>query len=173
MDYVIDQPCVRTGNAPLAPHDLLAHALAHVHVEGWRQAYGAFLSSRFYDDSARAARVRMWQSLLADDRVCERVRIATTSADEVVGFGIRGPARDDDREGLELYALYILEEHYGTGLGQRLLDAMVGREAACLWVAAENPRAIRFYERNGFHPDGTRKSDPDIDGLDEIRMARR
>lgn len=56
--------------------------------------------------------------------------------------------------------------------GQRLLDEAIGAEPACLWVAAENHRAKRFYEKNGFQPDGTRKSDPDIDGLEEIRLAR-
>lgn len=90
----------------------------------------------------------MWQSLLADDRVCERVRIATTSADEVVGFGIRGPAWDDDREGSELYALYILEGHYGTGAsgpgssgsrecGPRLSRRGIGGQ----WLAEQQRRA--------------------------------
>lgn len=192
MGYVVERPGVylsRVAEGPGEDHSLgerLVPDLARVHVEGWRQAYGSLLPERFYDDDARAARVRMWTALLADEQAQDRVRIATTGTgdtapgtgdvatgpDDVVKFSIHGPARDDDRHGIELFALYILEEHYGRGVGQRLLDEAIGSEPACLWVAAENHRVIRFYEKNGFQPDGTRKSDPDIDGLEEIRMAR-
>nr|NLI50430.1 GNAT family N-acetyltransferase [Propionibacterium sp.] len=53
--------------------------------------------------------------------------------------------------------LYTVPGTHGTGLGQRLLDALLpGRRPAYLWVFLENPRAIRFYERNGFGLDGLR-----------------
>ena len=44
---------------------------------------------------------------------------------------------------------------HGSGLGQRLLDTAIGARAAYLWILNENPRAERFYVRNGFEPDGT------------------
>lgn len=40
-----------------------------------------------------------------------------------------------------------------------------------LWVAELNPRARRFYERNGFHPDGARYVDETLD-LAEVRHVR-
>jgi len=51
--------------------------------------------------------------------------------------------------------LYTVPGVHGTGLGQELLDALLpdGRDAY-LWVFLENPRAIRFYLRNGFGFDG-------------------
>lgn len=42
---------------------------------------------------------------------------------------------------------------------------------AQLWVAEEKPRARRFYERNGFTPDGARFVDETLD-LAEARLVR-
>ena len=51
--------------------------------------------------------------------------------------------------------LYVVPGAQGTGLGQALLDAALpGRQGAYLWVFGDNARAIRFYARNGFAPDG-------------------
>lgn len=53
--------------------------------------------------------------------------------------------------------LYTVPGVHGSGLGQRLLDALLpGGRPAYLWVFLENPRAVRFYERNGFGFDGLR-----------------
>ena len=54
----------------------------------------------------------------------------------------------------ELYFIYLLGAYHGTGIGQKLFGAAVGLEPVYLWVAADNPRAHRFYARNGFRPDG-------------------
>ncbi len=51
---------------------------------------------------------------------------------------------DDQPPGLELAMLYLLESHHGSGLGQRLLDVAVGDGPAYLWVAEDNPRAVRL-----------------------------
>jgi ribosomal protein S18 acetylase RimI-like enzyme len=41
-----------------------------------------------------------------------------------------------------------------------------------LWVLKENGRAIRFYEKCGFRPDGEEKELPALSAR-EIRMVRR
>ena len=71
---------------------------------------------------------------------------------DVVGFVGSGPARDDDApRARELYFIYLLDAWHGTGIGQRLFDAAVDDgEPLYLWVAEGNPRAHRFYVRNGF-----------------------
>ena len=51
--------------------------------------------------------------------------------------------------------LYLVPGAQGGGLGQALLDAALpGRCAAYLWVITDNARALGFYARNGFVPDG-------------------
>jgi GNAT superfamily N-acetyltransferase len=69
-----------------------------------------------------------------------------------VGMAVSGPCRDEDRAGEdELWALYVLPSHWGSGIGQALWDAAM--PFTSLWVLRDNPRARAFYERNGFRPD--------------------
>jgi ribosomal protein S18 acetylase RimI-like enzyme len=158
-----------------APRADDAKQLAAVHVQAWREAYGELLPQRFYDDSARERRRRMWAGLLSERDVGDRVRVARGEG-QIMGFALRGPAaqhqghppvRDE-----QLYALYVLARWYGSGVGQALLDQCLGGLPAQLWVAKDNARARRFYEKNGFECDGTEQVDPDLDGLVEIRMVR-
>ncbi|MEX0286989.1 MAG: N-acetyltransferase family protein [Paracoccaceae bacterium] len=57
---------------------------------------------------------------------------------------------------MEVGAVYVSADHRGGGVAQFLLDALVeeardrGALQLELFVADVNPRAIRFYERNGF-----------------------
>ncbi|MFS0714211.1 GNAT family N-acetyltransferase [Microbacterium sp. 2P01SA-2] len=77
------------------------------------------------------------------------------------------PVRDT-----QLYAIYVSAAHHGTGVGQALLDSVLGTAPATLWVAKENPRAIAFYGRNGFHFDGREKVDPAAPAITDARMVR-
>ena len=55
----------------------------------------------------------------------------------------------------ELYAIYLLGEHQGRGIGRRFVELVVawlreqGHESMRVWVLEGNP-AQRFYERHGF-----------------------
>lgn len=61
-----------------------------------------------------------------------------------------------DQDALEIERIYVLKEFHGKNVGQLLYHkAMeVAEEMAaqyvCLGVWENNPRAIRFYEKNGF-----------------------
>jgi GNAT superfamily N-acetyltransferase len=94
---------------------------------------------------------------------------------EIVGFAGSGPARDRDAPRLrELYFIYLLSQYHGTGIGQKLFDAAVGAdEELYLWVAEDNPRAHRFYTRNGFTLDGATHTEPFLgETLTEVRFVR-
>jgi ribosomal protein S18 acetylase RimI-like enzyme len=71
-----------------------------------------------------------------------------------------------------LWGLYLLASHQGLGLGRQLLEAALGSRAASLWVAAGNSRAIGFYRRFGFEPDGAEDRLASWEDLPEIRMVR-
>ena len=57
-----------------------------------------------------------------------------------------------------MFALYVLKEYHGRGVGYGLMDAaakrLSGYEQIALWVLRGNERAVRFYERYGFRFDG-------------------
>ena len=156
-----------------------ADQLAAVHVQGWREAYGHLLPERFYDHAARTARQALWQRTLADPVRRDQVRIGRLEHEtgyETAGFAMAGPSREDadhppSREE-QLFALYIRAAHYGTGLGALLLEAVLGDRPGLLWVARDNPRARRFYEKHGFRAAGAELTDPRLEGITEIRMVR-
>ena len=129
----------------------------------------------------RAAR---WRSVLEAGEVALFV---AEDGSRVVGFVSCGPSRDEDssdassgppRDG-EVYALYVEASAAGTGVGTVLLGRAVadlrarGFERAVLWVLSTNARARRFYEREGWTPDGALKTE-DLDGfpLVEVRYRR-
>ena len=72
----------------------------------------------------------------------------------------------------QLYNIYVSHAAHGIGVGQALLDGVLGEEPAMLWVAKENPRAIAFYRRNGFELDGAEELDPATPLLTHARMVR-
>ena len=152
-----------------------AQELASVHVQAWREAYAEFLREHFYDDVARESRQAMWSALLSQEGAAERVRVARREG-LIVGFVMSGPAAEHHghppERDVQLYALYVLSSCYGHGVGQVLLDQALRERPAQLWVAKDNARARRFYEKNGFTLDGTEQVDPDLDGLTELRMVR-
>ena len=55
----------------------------------------------------------------------------------------------------------MLEEYQHRGIGyalmRRALDELAGCRRIYLWAFAENKKALRFYERVGFHLDGEEK----------------
>lgn len=152
-----------------------ADALADLHVATWREAYAHLLPDDFFTDDYIAGRRRMWAHVLEHGRDDMTVRIAEQGG-VIVGFAWVGPASSQAsappvRE-RELYAIYVLARTYGSGVGQALLDAALGDGPAQLWVAKENPRATRFYERNGFAFDGVEQVDPHVPLITDARMVR-
>lgn len=153
-----------------------APQLAHVHVQGWRDAYAELLPARFYDDAALARRTEMWQQILsrrpAED-LARSIRVARGEDGAVEGFVVLGaPEEPDPARDEAIRMLYVLPHLYGSGAGAALVGAVLGSRPAQLWVADPNPRAQRFYAKLGFARDGRTLSDPQLDGLREVRMVR-
>lgn len=146
-----------------------ARSIARVHVDAWRETYSHLLPARFFDGATFERLQTMWNRLLATEQPRRPIRVAEVER-QVVGFGV---AHDPgDGSGPELRMLYLLAGCHGSGLGQDLLDAVIGDHQASLWMAEDNPRALAFYRRNGFRPTGERRLDENFENLPEIRLAR-
>jgi GNAT superfamily N-acetyltransferase len=124
-------------------------AVEQVRVATWKVAYRGLVPDEVLD-ALEVSEERVQQ---LQDRFGGDVRTWVAAHDgEVVGMAAVGPCRDEDREGeQELYALYVLPEHWGSGAGQALWDAV--QPFSSLWVLVDNSRARAFYGRNGFRPD--------------------
>jgi ribosomal protein S18 acetylase RimI-like enzyme len=73
-----------------------------------------------------------------------------------------GQAQTDlkDNKSLEIERIYVFKEFYGKNVGQHLCNKAIetaeqkGLEYLWLGVWEKNPRAIKFYEKNGFQTFG-------------------
>ncbi|MGH3654360.1 N-acetyltransferase family protein [Glutamicibacter sp.] len=154
-----------------------AQELAKLHVDCWKETYTGLLPDGFFDLAHEEQRLGMWARVLNDPNPLFRISVAESEDGKLVGFAFSAPPTgntDGMREDVsrQLYNLYLLEDFHGDGTGQALLDAVLGDEPAMLWVAAQNPRAIRFYERNGFAFDGVTEDDPTAPKITDARMLR-
>jgi GNAT superfamily N-acetyltransferase len=110
-----------------------------------------------------AVREERWRQRLARPESREAVFVAEDDG-HVVGFASCGERRDVPAEG-ELYAIYALPESWGSGAGPLLMTAVLtalresGVSSAILWVLEDNPRARRFYEREGWTRSGRREEE--------------
>lgn len=76
----------------------------------------------------------------------------------VVGFahyGAESEPNPDSGERGELFGFYLHPDYWGSGLADALMERVVTDlvdhfSEAVLWVLKDNPRARRFYERNGW-----------------------
>jgi ribosomal protein S18 acetylase RimI-like enzyme len=152
-----------------APGD--ARAIAQIHIDTWRATYPDIMPPEVLEALDVDERERWWRTWIGAPEITQFV--AETDAG-VVGFVSVGPCRGSPELG-ELYAIYVSPQSQGTGAGLALMEAGVATlkeqwDEAILWVATENPRARRFYERYGWVADGERIDDsiPGV-SLPEIR----
>jgi GNAT superfamily N-acetyltransferase len=134
-----------------------ARPIAEVHVRTWQAAYRHAFSAELLDELSVDEREAGWRRRLEEGYVMWVAETATT----IAGFAAVGPSRSE-RDAGELYAIYVLPEAWGSGAARELMGsarewfAQEGYATAMLWVLADNPRARRFYEREGWRAEGTR-----------------
>jgi RimJ/RimL family protein N-acetyltransferase len=133
-----------------------ADAMARVHCASFAAAYGR------ERDPVRTQEI--WRASLDDSAVWQ---FAAVDRDEIVGVLRVGPARDGSGVG-ELMVIYVHPDWWGTPAGQLLIERAHEVLAeqfgeAVLTALAENPRARRFCERNGWTLDAI-MSEPHFGG---------
>jgi GNAT superfamily N-acetyltransferase len=141
-----------------------AAGVAAVHVRSWQAAYRGLLPDDYLDALRPEGRMARYTFGAADPDVPTTVVAVDDGA--ICGFATTGPARTDDLLGAgELLALYVDPDHWGFGLGRRLMAearARLSRQGftdALLWVLVGNVRAERFYRTDGWQPDGGRRTE--------------
>ena len=139
-----------------------ARAIAEVHVASWRWAYREAMTAESLDGLSVDDREGEWSERFARRDPSEGALVAEDGG-HVVGFCSFGPGRDEGSSPSagEVYAIYLLEEAAGRGIGRDLFAAAndrlraLGYDTATLWVMASNDRSRRFYEKAGWSWDGT------------------
>lgn len=132
---------------------------AYVHCHAWKEAYAGLVDQAFLDGrTEEMSRQRAQRAF--ENGVSTLVAI---DGDRVVGFVDYGCYRWEDlKDTGEIYAIYVLKEYYGRGVGYALMDralnALKEYRQIAVWVLSGNERAIRFYNRFGFDFDGQKQT---------------
>jgi len=143
-----------------------ADGITDVQVASWRAGYAhVFPESVLYADDFDSSRRTFWKEWRfgPGHRVAVVTEPASEGGDRVIGFCSYGPERERARGHTgrgEVWAFYLHPDRWGCGAAAQLIDHVEQRlkaegfASAVLWVLDDNPRARRFYERQGWEPSG-------------------
>jgi GNAT superfamily N-acetyltransferase len=153
-------------------------AVAKVHVRSWQVAYRGLLSGDYLDGLKPEDRAKRYSFGSSDPS--QPATLVALMDGVICGFATTSPARDKDSAGKgELSGLYVDPDWWDSGVGRVLIAAARGRLAgqgfasALLWVLDSNARAMRFYTKDGWIPDGMRRVEKIWDvKVQEVRYSR-
>ena len=140
-----------------------------LHHASRNAAYAGLVPAAGLAAGSAAAMAEWWTERVRWERDTHRLTVAEVSGRPgLAGFSYVGPSETDGA--VELYAIHVLPELVGTGVGRALMDgaltdlaavaSVADVDRAVLWVLAGNAHARRFYERGGWTPDGGIRDSP-------------
>ena len=135
-------------------------AIAALHIEGWKAAYGGIVDQAYLDSLTVEGRIADWTGWLASG---ESEVFLAEEGGSPAGFVVIGrtktpppgssPIRPSHSG--EIYALYLHPDFWRKGIGTALIKHAAcelkerKHSAICLWVLDANVRAKAFYEKMG------------------------
>lgn len=132
-----------------------AGQIAAVHVESWKTTYKGLVAQEYLERLNKADRAGRWERIFQENHPDSVVFVAENAAGRIVGFASGGPCREAlPGYNAELYAIYILQDCQGNGIGRRLIGKLAehlsGRKYRSLmaWVLKGNT-AYDFYRQLG------------------------
>ena len=135
-----------------------AEGFVRAYEESWDAALAALAGRSLKELSPYEERIEAFRKTFGGELPAGAGAWVAEADGAIVGVAVRvGP---------ELRSLYVVPKAWGTGAAHALIETAVaairadGHPEAMLWVVEENPRARRFYEREGWESTGeTRASE--------------
>src|SRR5512141_1490874 len=101
-----------------------APGIARVHVASWRTTYRDLLKAEVLASLSYERRAEGWKRTLADPGSASFLYVTEDENGRIVGFVAAGSCQAEETEADgEIYAICLLEEVQGQGLGRRLMQA--------------------------------------------------
>lgn len=138
-----------------------AEALAELGAQTFTDTFGHLYQPGDLEIFLQNHSTGNWQKELTDPAF--EVRVAERDG-RLVGYVKLGPPHlpfEPRGEAAELRQLYVVEEMKGQGIAHELINWVIerardlGADYLYLSVFTENHRALRFYEKYDFEPEGT------------------
>lgn len=133
-----------------------APAIARVHVDSWRTTYRELINDEFLANLSYECRAQSWAKTLIDSNADSLLYIAADEAGKIIGFASAGPEHTGETDyQSELYAIYLLQQAQGQGIGRKLIQTAAGELlerrflSMLVWVLKDNRPSRRFYEAVG------------------------
>jgi len=135
-----------------------AAAIAKVNIASWQSTYRGLIGDATLDAMRFEDYLKKWNSILSlpqNENVCF---VAESDKEGIIGYFLCGEKQFEKYsfEG-ELFAIYLLKEYQGQGIGKRLFLKSVeelkhrGIHSFLLFVLSSNTGSRKFYE--SFEPD--------------------
>ncbi|ART75105.1 GNAT family N-acetyltransferase [Sutcliffiella horikoshii] len=126
--------------------------IAKVHVESWKTTYAHIVPEEYLNNLTYESREQIWINSIPNGGVY----VAENNEGEIVGFSSGGKERSGKYDGYdgELYAIYILKEYQGQGIGKALVQPIIeelkglGLNSLLVLVLKDNASCL-FYEALG------------------------
>lgn len=140
----------------------------YVHYKSWHETYTGLIDAGYMERVTLVkctAMAHLWPDNI----------LVAKDGDKVVGFVGYGAYRDETLPAHgEIFAIYVLAEYQGRKIGYELMNAAFSElsdyQKIAVWVLKGNSNAIHFYEKYGFHFDGTESEIMIGSPATEIRM---
>ena len=157
-----------------------AKAIAEIHVATWQATYRDLMPGDYLETMTVEKRQAYWREAI---EYSEPQVLVAVDGDQLVGFVGFDRSRDPKTRSTvgEIWAIYVLPEHWGKGVGLALWDGArdglkdEGCTQVTLWVLLGNERALQFCEHAaGFKRDMTSLKTVDFGSikLEELRLKR-
>jgi GNAT superfamily N-acetyltransferase len=127
--------------------------VASVHVRSWRESFTGIVPQAFLDRMSVEQRTTAFAARFSDPAY--KMYVAEDEVGGIVGFADCGEPRDDVAGyDAELFAIYLLPEYQGKGVGRelfrRVVETLIGCGKRSLYLLALEVSPYRsFYEKLG------------------------
>lgn len=147
-----------------------AEQIAKVHVKSWQTTYQKIVDEEVLSAMNWEDRVENWRETIKSLGSQATILVAVEN-DRIVGFLSGGQARQTlENCDAEIYAIYLLEESRGKGVGRQLISKYFnwltenGFHSCFVWIAKENPY------RSFYLSVGAEKTD--LEGISRVRSNK-
>jgi GNAT superfamily N-acetyltransferase len=128
-------------------------AVARVHVRSWKESFAGIVPQTFLDKMSVENRAKAFEKRFPGDSY--KMYVAEVAGPGVVGFADFGEPRESiDAYEAELYAIYLLPEFQGKGVGRSLfsmgVEALVRSGKISMYLLALEASPYKsFYKKMG------------------------